>query len=80
MPFEIVFGEDGNPTLKLALENGSSVWFPFGDVAEDARNSLAEIIENEFDRIIHEATIAERNRIQQGIKGLLGIRGTGRQE
>lgn len=80
MPYEIVFNEDGNPTLKITLESGSSALFPFGDVADDGRNSLAEIIENEFNRIIREATLTERNRIQQGIKGLLGIRGTGRQE
>jgi len=80
MPYEIVFNEDGNPTLKITLESGSSTLFPFGDVADDGRNSLAEIIENEFNRIIREATLTERNRIQQGIKGLLGIRGTGRQE
>ncbi len=80
MPFEIGFDEGGNPILKLALENGSSVRLPVGDVAEGARNSLGEIIENEFNRVIREATLRERNRIQQGIKGLLGIKGTGRHE
>lgn len=80
MPFEIIFDEDNNPILKLVLENGSSVRFPFGDVAEHTRTNLGEIIENEFNRIIREATLHERNRIQQGIKGFLGIRGTGRYE
>jgi hypothetical protein len=80
MPFEIIFDEDGNPVLKLALENGSSLRLPFGDVSEDARDSLGETIEGEFNRAIREATLRERNRIQQGIKSLLGIRVTGRQE
>jgi hypothetical protein len=48
--FEIGFDEGGNPILKLTLENGSSVRLPVGDVAEGARNSLGEIIENEFNR------------------------------
>lgn len=80
MPFEIIFDENRNPTLKLELENGSSVCFPFGVVAEDGRNNLAKILENEFNKIIREATLSERDRIQHGIKGLLGIRGTGRRE
>ncbi|NLT21945.1 MAG: hypothetical protein GXX82_02745 [Syntrophorhabdus sp.] len=80
MPFEIILDENGHPVLKLSLENGSSLRLPFGDVPEGARDSLGETIEGEFNRVVREATLSERNRIQQGIKGLLGIRGTGRRE
>ncbi|MBP7526607.1 MAG: hypothetical protein KA801_01695 [Syntrophorhabdaceae bacterium] len=79
MPFEIIIDENRGPTLKIVLEEEFLVQFSLKDVAENGRNRLGEILENEFNRIVREATLAERNRIQQGIKDLLGIRGTGRQ-
>jgi len=79
MPFEIIIDENKGPTLKIILEEGFLVQLSLKDVAENGRNRLGEILENEFNRIVREATLAERNRIQQGIKDLLGIRGTGRQ-
>ncbi|MBP7526712.1 MAG: hypothetical protein KA801_02225 [Syntrophorhabdaceae bacterium] len=79
MPFEIIIDENRGPTLKIVLEEEFLVQFSLKDVAENGRNRLGETLENEFNRIVREATLAERNRIQQGIKDLLGIRGTGRQ-
>ena len=79
MPFEIIIVENRGPTLKIVLEEEFLVQFSLKDVAENGRNRLGEILKNEFNRIVREATLAERNRIQQGIKDLLGIRGTGRQ-
>ena len=79
MPFEIIIDENRGPTLKIVLEEEFLVQFSLKDVAENGRNRLGEILENEFNRIVREATLAERNRIQRGIKDLLGIRGTGRQ-
>ncbi|MDD3846981.1 MAG: hypothetical protein PHC90_11560 [Syntrophorhabdaceae bacterium] len=79
MAFEIVIDENKDPTLKITLEDDSLVQFSLQDVAENGRDRLGEILENEFNRIIREATLNERNRIQQGIKDLLGIKGTGRQ-
>ncbi|HBL23687.1 MAG TPA: hypothetical protein DDZ40_06180 [Deltaproteobacteria bacterium] len=79
MPFEIIIDENRGPTLKIVLEEEFLVQFSLKNVAENGRNRLGEILENEFNRIVREATLAERNRIQQGIKDLLGIRGTGRQ-
>ncbi|HOW55230.1 MAG TPA: hypothetical protein PLR60_11325 [Syntrophorhabdaceae bacterium] len=78
MPFEIIIDENRGPTLKIVLEEEYLVQLSLKDVAENGRNRLGEILENEFNRIVREATLAERNRIQQGIKDLLGIRGTGR--
>jgi len=79
MPFEIIIDENRGPTLKIVLEEEFLVQFSLKDVAENGRNRLGEILENEFNRIIREATLNERNRIQQGIKDLLGIKGAGRQ-
>jgi len=79
MPFEIIIDENRGPTLKIELEEEFLVQLSLKGVAENGRNRLGEILENEFNRIVREATLAERNRIQQGIKDLLGIRGTGRQ-
>lgn len=79
MAFEIVIDENKDPTLKITLEDDSLVQFSLQDVAENGRDRLGEILENEFNRIIREATLNERNRIQQGIKDLLGIKGAGRQ-
>ena len=79
MPFEIVIDENRGPTLKIELEEEFFVQLSLKDVAENDRNRLGKLLEGEFSRIVREATLAERNRIQQGIKELLGIRGTGRQ-
>ena len=79
MPFEIIIDENRGPTLKIELEEEFIVQLSLKDVAENGRNRLGKILEDEFSRIVREATLAERNRIQQGIKDLLGIRGTGRQ-
>ncbi|MDD4197700.1 MAG: hypothetical protein PHT96_15030 [Syntrophorhabdaceae bacterium] len=79
MPFEIIIDENRGPTLKIELEEEFLVQLSLIDVAENGRNRLGKILEDEFGRIVREATLAERNRIQQGIKDLLGIRGTGRQ-
>ncbi len=65
--------------LKIVLEEELLVQLSLRDVAENGRNRLGKILDDEFNRIVREATLAERNRIQQGIKDLLGIRGTGRQ-
>ena len=78
MPFEIIIDENRGPTLKIELEEEFLVQLSLKDVAENGRNRLGKILEDEFSRIVREATLAERNRIQQGIKDLLGIRGTGR--
>lgn len=79
MPFEIIIDENRGPTLKIELEEEFLVQLSLKDVAENGRDRLGKILEDEFSRIVREATLAERNRIQQGIKDLLGIRGTGRQ-
>ena len=71
MPFEIIIDENRGPTLKIILEEEFLVQFSLKDVAENGRNLLGEILENELNRIVREATLAERNRIQQGIKDLL---------
>ncbi|NLW36301.1 MAG: hypothetical protein GXY80_12630 [Syntrophorhabdus aromaticivorans] len=78
MPFEIIIDENRGPTLKIVLEEEYLVQLSLKDVAENGRNRLGKILDDEFNRIVREATLAERNRIQQGIKDLLGIRGTGR--
>ena len=78
MPFEIIIDENRGPTLKIELEEEFLVQLSLKDVAENGRNRLGKILDDEFNRIVREATLAERNRIQQGIKDLLGIRGTGR--
>ena len=79
MPFEIIIDENRGPTLKIVLEEEYLVQLSLKDVAENGRNRLGKILDDEFNRIVREATLAERNRIQQGIKDLLGIKGTGRQ-
>lgn len=79
MPFEIIIDENRGPTLKIVLEEEYLVQLSLKDVAENGRTRLGKILDDEFNRIVREATLAERNRIQQGIKDLLGIRGTGRQ-
>ncbi|MBP7530155.1 MAG: hypothetical protein KA801_19700 [Syntrophorhabdaceae bacterium] len=79
MPFEIIIDENKGPMLKIVLEEELLVQLSLRDVAENGRNRLGKILDDEFNRIVREATLAERNRIQQGIKDLLGIRGTGRQ-
>jgi hypothetical protein len=73
-----VTGKD-DPILELTLENDFILRFSVNDVAQAARDRLGEILEAEINRIIRETAVAERDRIQQGIKELLGIKGTGRQ-
>ena len=73
-----VTGKD-NPVLELALENDRILRFSVKDVAESGRKRLGEILETEINRVIRETANHERDRIQEGIKYLLGIKGTGRQ-
>lgn len=73
-----VTGKD-DPVLELALENDRILRFSVKNVAESGRKRLGEVLETEINRIIRETTNHERDRIQEGIKYLLGIKGTGRQ-
>lgn len=77
MSFKVTGKDD--PILELTLENDFILRFSVNDVAQAARDRLGEILEAEINRIIRETAVAERDRIQQGIKELLGIKGTGRQ-
>lgn len=76
MSFKVTGKDD--PILELALENDFILRFSVKDVAQAARDRLSEILETEINRIIRETAISERESIQQGIKDLLGIKGTGR--
>lgn len=77
MSFKVTGKDD--PILELALENDSVLRFSVKDVPEAGRDRLGEILKAEINRIIRDTAVAERDRIQQGIKDLLGIKGTGRQ-
>ena len=77
MSFKVTGKDD--PILELALENDFILRFAVKDVAKAGRDRLGETLEAEINRIIRETAVAERDRIQQGIKDLLGIKGTGRQ-
>ena len=79
MPFEIIIDENKGPTLRIVLEEKFLVQLSLEDVVENGRSRLGKLLDDELSRIVREATLAERNRIQQGIRDLLGIRGTGRQ-
>ena len=79
MPFKVIDKDKDNPILSLALENDVVVRVPIGNVARTGRHHLAEVLETEINRIIRETAISEREKIQQGIKDLLGIKGAGRQ-
>lgn len=79
MSFKIIGKNKNDPILSLALENDIVVQIPVKDITETGRLRLGEALETEFNRIIRETAISEREKIQQGIKDLLGIKGTGRQ-
>ncbi len=79
MSFKIIGKNKNDPILSLTLENDIFVQIPVKDITETGRLHLGEVLETEFNRIIRETAISEREKIQQGIKDLLGIKGTGRQ-
>lgn len=79
MPFEIIIDENKGPTLRIVLEEKFLVQLSLEDVVENGRSRLGKLLDDELSRIVREATLAERNRIQRGIKDLLGIKGAGRQ-
>ena len=78
MSFKIV-GKHKDPILSMTLENDLTIQVPINDVAEAGRRRLGRLLEAEFNRIVRETASVERDRIQEGIKSLLGIKGTGRQ-
>ena len=78
MSFRIV-DKHKDPILSMTLENDLTIEVPVNDVAEAGRHRLGKLLEAEFNRIIRETANVERDRIQEGIKSLLGIKGTGRQ-
>ena len=77
MSFKVTGRDD--PILELWLDNDSILRLSVKDVAEAGRERLGETLESEINRIIRETANHERDRIQEGIKYLLGIKGTGRQ-
>ena len=77
MSFKVTGKDD--PVLELTLENDFILRFSVKDIAESVRKRLGEVLETEINRIIRETANHERDRIQEGIKYLLGIKGTGRQ-
>ena len=77
MSFKVTGKDD--PVLELTLENDFILRFSVKDIAESVRKRLGEVLETEINRIIRETENHERDRIQEGIKYLLGIKGTGRQ-
>ncbi|MDD4197570.1 MAG: hypothetical protein PHT96_14365 [Syntrophorhabdaceae bacterium] len=79
MSFKILGKNKDDPILVLVLENDFILRIPVKDVAESGWERLADILETEINRIIRETAISERESIQQGIKDLLGIKGSGRQ-
>jgi len=79
VPFEIIIDENKGPTLRIVLEEKFLVQLSLEDVVENGRSRLGKLLDDELSRIVREATLAERNRIQRGIKDLLGIKGAGRQ-
>lgn len=79
MPYKIIGKDKNDPVLTLTLENDVTVRIPVRDTTERGRHRLGKVLETEFNRIIRQTAIHERDRIQEGIKSLLGIKGTGRQ-
>ena len=77
MPFKVTGGND--PILELLLDNDFILRLSVKEVAEGGRKQLGETLETDINRIIRKTAIIERESIQQGIKKLLGIKGTGRQ-
>lgn len=77
MPFRVTGKDD--PVLELLLDNGFILRLSVKEVAEGGRKRLGETLETDINRIIQKTAISERESIQQGIKDLLGIKGTGRQ-
>jgi hypothetical protein len=59
------------------MEEEYLVQLSLKDVAENGRNRLGKILDDEFNRIVREATLAERNGSNRGNKDLLGIRAQG---
>ncbi len=79
MSFKIIYKDQDDPVLVLHLENDHILQFSVKHVDKTGQSRLGEVLEVEINRIIRESVQAERDRIQQGIKDLLGIKGTGRQ-
>lgn len=74
MSFKINVQEDEqNPMLELTFDDGSFMRFSVRNVAEESRKWLGDVLEGEVNRIIRQVKLNERQRIQNGIKGLLGI-------